>query len=441
MRRLCERNGWVIAGVFVDNSKSAWKRNRKRPQWDAMLEMVAAGEIDLIAVYHPDRLMRQPRDLETLIEVANRGVEVVGTVGEYDLDNSDHRMTLRVLVAAACKASDDASRRQKRKQQEMAERGLFKGGSRPFGFEKDGVTHRPAEAEVVREVLRRFLNMETLRQITAWLNDSGIPRATGKGAWLEINTRQLLDSPRMAGFRWFHGGCDRPRNVDACPRSCPGQLFPAVWEPIVDRTEWEEARELLATNRRRFQARQPTFRIFEATSLVKCSLCGSNMHSTGGGKVGYICLSRLGGCGSMHIGKENLEKLLNLLVRERLVQSGLSGTRRIARMDPEAEALIKADQAQLAELAVAYGKRLIPMAEWMAAKKPIDDRIREAQGRLTEKAVPLRLAKRITSPEMWDLQSAEQRRDIYRELFQGIVIKPGTKGFFNPDRVEINWAV
>lgn len=441
MRKLCERKGWEIVGVYVDNSKSAWKRNRKRPQWDAMLNSVRAGEIDAIAVYHPDRLMRQPRDLETLIEAVDRGVTVFGTVGEYDLTNSDHVMVLRIIVSVACKASDDASRRQKRKQKEMAESGVFKGGSRPFGFEPDGVTHREAEAAIVRKLTEGFLQGSTLRQLTAWLNTTGISRATAKGKWLEINVRQLLDSPRMAGLRIYHGDCDRPRNVDACPRSCAGQKFPAEWDAIVSVDDWEEAARKLHDNRQGFEARKDTFRIFEATGLVKCGKCGSNMHSTGGGKVGYICLSRLGGCGQMHIGKDNFERLLNSLVRQRIVESGLSGNRTIVRLDPEAEESIREDQAQMQELSKAWADKLITMDEWMMAKRPIAERIRIAQGRLVERAVPLRLAKRITSPEEWDLQTPEQRREIYRELFRGIVIHPGAKGFFNPDRVELVWSI
>lgn len=442
MRKLAAKSGWVIVDTYVDNSKSAWKRNRKRPQWDRMLEDVKAGLIDVIAVYHPDRLMRQPRDLETLIEVSQQGVTVYGTVGEYDLTNADHVMVLRIIVSVACKASDDASRRQKSKQREMAERGEFKGGSRPFGFEADGVTHRPFEADIVKRLVWKFINGSTLRQCTAWMNEQDVPRIAGKtNEWLEISVRQLLDSPRMAGIREFHGDCDRPRNKDACPRSCEGQRFPAKWEAIIPVEWWLEAEARLNGNRQAWETRKGTWRVFEATGLMKCGNCGSNMHSTGGAKVGYICLSRQGGCGKMHIGKDNVEKLLNRLVRVRIVQSGLNGTRKIARLDPEAEAEIRKDQAQLEELASAYGQKDLTMGEWMSAKRPIDDRIREAQGRLTERAVPLRLAKRITSPDMWDVQTPEERREIYRELFNGIVISQGTKGVFNPGRVEVNWAI
>ena len=70
--RVAEQRGWTIESqhVYKDNSRSAWKRGRKRPGWDAMLAAVERGEIDAIITYHGDRLVRQPRDLENLLDLA-----------------------------------------------------------------------------------------------------------------------------------------------------------------------------------------------------------------------------------------------------------------------------------------------------------------------------------------------------------------------------------
>lgn len=67
-REVAERLGLVIVPgcVFVDNNRSAWQRSRTRPGWDALLGVVRAGRVRHVIVYHPDRLMRQPRDLEEL---------------------------------------------------------------------------------------------------------------------------------------------------------------------------------------------------------------------------------------------------------------------------------------------------------------------------------------------------------------------------------------
>jgi hypothetical protein len=64
-----ERLGLVIApsAVFVDNNRSAWQRTRNRPGWNTLLDVIRAGRVGHVIVYHPDRLMRQPRNLEELL--------------------------------------------------------------------------------------------------------------------------------------------------------------------------------------------------------------------------------------------------------------------------------------------------------------------------------------------------------------------------------------
>jgi DNA invertase Pin-like site-specific DNA recombinase len=71
-REVAQRLGLVIASgaVLVDNNRSAWQRRRKRPGWDALLEVIRAGRVRHVIVYHPDRLMRQPRDLEELLTLS-----------------------------------------------------------------------------------------------------------------------------------------------------------------------------------------------------------------------------------------------------------------------------------------------------------------------------------------------------------------------------------
>ena len=56
--------------VFVDNSLSAWKKRVRRPQWDALMSAAERGEVAGILVYAVDRFTRRPKDLETLIELA-----------------------------------------------------------------------------------------------------------------------------------------------------------------------------------------------------------------------------------------------------------------------------------------------------------------------------------------------------------------------------------
>lgn len=68
-RTLCGRLGWDIAGVYTDNNLSAFRKGVRRPSWEDLLIDLAAGTVQGIAAYDLDRIARQPRDLERLIDL------------------------------------------------------------------------------------------------------------------------------------------------------------------------------------------------------------------------------------------------------------------------------------------------------------------------------------------------------------------------------------
>lgn len=126
--------------IFIDNGASAWQRNRKRPGWDALIEAARRGEIKHIVCYHPDRLMRQPWDLEELLRISDEnGIMLYGRMDGRNLQDSNDRYVLRIEIAHACRSSDDTSRRMKDQKQERAEMG-FPNGARAYGYTPDGLT-------------------------------------------------------------------------------------------------------------------------------------------------------------------------------------------------------------------------------------------------------------------------------------------------------------
>lgn len=152
---------------FTDPSRSAWQVDRKRPGWDALLDAIRAGLVKHLFIYHPDRLMRQPWDLEILLRLVDEhGLMLYGQAGKRDLSNPDDRFILRIEVAHACRSSDDTSRRVKDALKEKRAAGRPHGGKRIYGYEVGMGKTIPAEAKVVREQFRRFLQGRRLRAPT-----------------------------------------------------------------------------------------------------------------------------------------------------------------------------------------------------------------------------------------------------------------------------------
>lgn len=237
-RQLGDRLAWPISGqhVFKDNSRSAWQRNRKRPGWEAMLAAIEVGEIDAIIVYHGDRLIRQPWDLEKLINIAdNRGIRLASVSGTRDLDNPDDRYILRIEAAGFCRSSDDTSRRVRRGWAARARQGRPSGGGkRPFGFE-DLETVRKSEAKLLAQVAEMRLAGVSHGAAVRWMDQRS---TTSMGNSWQANPKALkniLISPRIAGLVEHEG-----------------VLYEAVWPPLLHpdrdraREMWEDLRALYA---------------------------------------------------------------------------------------------------------------------------------------------------------------------------------------------------
>ena len=77
LRAAAERNGWVIAGEYVDHGISGAKGRRDRPQFDALLRGVTRKEFDVVAAWSVDRLGRSLQDLVGfLVDLQAKGVHL-----------------------------------------------------------------------------------------------------------------------------------------------------------------------------------------------------------------------------------------------------------------------------------------------------------------------------------------------------------------------------
>ncbi|MGI8789543.1 MAG: recombinase family protein, partial [Actinomycetota bacterium] len=149
-RALAESRGWDVI-VYSDNDLSAYS-GKTRPGYQRMLSDIGDRSIGAIVTWHLDRLTRSPKELEHFFEVCDQaGMKNMATVtGDIDLSTSDGRLQARIMGAVARKSSDDTSRRLKRKFESLAQEGKYGGGRRPFGYERDGVTLRAEEADLIR---------------------------------------------------------------------------------------------------------------------------------------------------------------------------------------------------------------------------------------------------------------------------------------------------
>jgi DNA invertase Pin-like site-specific DNA recombinase len=216
-RKVIDRFGGTL-GKELDDGLSAWKKNVRRPGWEKLLERVASGESHGIVVWHTDRLFRQPRDLEALIDLADKGFLVVSAHGSRDLANPDDRYILRIEVAHAARSSDDTSRRIKRRFATYREKGIGHiGGPRRFGWPGRDLTWIPGEGEtdedrpMVPDVLverERRAIVDATDAVLSGISEAVIAREwnddklfTAEGrTWVRLTVKSVLSRPTNAGL-------------------------------------------------------------------------------------------------------------------------------------------------------------------------------------------------------------------------------------------------
>lgn len=327
-RKVIDRLGGVV-GEELSDGLSAWKKNVRRPGWERLLERVASGASAGIVVWHTDRLFRQPRDLEKLIELADRGFIVAGAHGTRDLSDPDDRFILRIEVAHAARSSDDTQRRIKRRFQTLRANGKTTGGARRFGFPGRDRTWVPGEGQTeqdrpevtadlvereraaIRQAAERLLSGVSQAKVAREWNAAGL-RTTRGTEWLSNTLRRVMAQPLNAGLIEYEG-------------QLAGRL---PGEPILDVETFERVRALIAGRRRGRVAGEVGNR-YVATGTAKCGVCGQGLsarthtdtYRDGERRRAYFCSKHRRGCGKIAADARAVDRELRDFVIERLSDS------------------------------------------------------------------------------------------------------------------------
>ncbi|TDC77020.1 recombinase family protein, partial [Actinomadura sp. 7K507] len=208
------RNGYRLGLILVENDTSAFKRRKitlpngdrqlrtVRPQFRKALRELDRGRFPQFLAVHLDRAVRDPRDLEDLIDVVEQSrprIVCDSVEGSLRLACDADITMARVLCAIANQSSRDTARRVSDARREQAQEGRHGGGARRYGFEPDGVTVRESEAAWIRDAADQMLGNVAVREVTRDLTARGWRRPDGK-RWTSVGVRDLLLRPRNAGL-------------------------------------------------------------------------------------------------------------------------------------------------------------------------------------------------------------------------------------------------
>lgn len=433
-RLLAGKMGWTVASVYTDNDVSATS-NRLREAYQRMLQDIRAGEIDAVVVWDVDRLTRKPRELEDIIELAERHHTALASVGgEIDLATPQGKLMARIKGNVARHEAEQVSRRAKAKHAELAAAGrAHGGGTRPYGFEADRLTHRATEVAVLREVADRLLNGVTLMSVCQDLTQRGDLTVTGR-PWNSGSLRKALTSPRIAGLRQHRN--DPP--------------VKAQWHPILDEDTWLALRDSLTAEGRRTTTTKQ--RVHHWTGLLRCWRCrgllGPRLIS---GAASYACrrTARNGGCGGTAVRKSFADHWLDEVLLRRIEQLDNVDAESDSSDDHlvrEAEASVMSLERRFDDLADEYASGVLDAQAYGRASRKVLDlleatRIELRQVRAREsRRDSITLDPAQVRPS-WPALSPRERRSIAGAFVAEVVVGPARRGVnvFDPNRLTVAW--
>lgn len=181
---MCDRNGWAVHDVYIDNSVSAYgsegRASKTRPEYDRMIRDFKAGRIDVIVAWKLDRLTRSMADYERMAaELKGQGLCIcAGDFGGQAVDLADRssNFIVQVMVAAAQFESARKGDRQKAANLDRAARGIARATPvRAYGY-THGNEVISEEAAVVKRIYEAYDKGTPMNAITRALRGESEPR-------------------------------------------------------------------------------------------------------------------------------------------------------------------------------------------------------------------------------------------------------------------------
>jgi len=427
--RLCAERGWSVERVLSDNDVSA-SSGRPRPAFRELLRLVDDRAVDVVVVWHVDRLVRRLVDLEDVIDRCQRaGVRLASVSGDVDLGTDAGRLVARILASVARGEVERKSERQKAAQAQAARQGRRVGGRRPFGYEQDGTTVRPDEAAAVRFGYDAVLHGVPLAAVARDWNDRGLTtgqrRRDGRPSpWRADSVRACLLNPRNAGIRAYRGE----------------EVGPAVWPALVPEETFRAVVGILRDPRRR-TAPQGARALL--TGIARCR-CGATVH--GGRTVDkvrtYRCSAAYG-----HVSRqaEPVDEFVGAVVVERLSRPDAW---QLLHASPsvDTDALrteAQAARVRLEQLAVEFADGDLTAGQLRAATERLRSRIADLDARLADAGRVDLLGPLVGADDVrraWDRLGVERQRPVVEALMSVRLLPPGRGArTFDPATVELIW--
>jgi len=237
-----KHEGWQALRQLYDDPGFSGG-NMERPALRRLLADIVARKVDVVVVYKVDRLTRSLADFAKIVEIFDaNAVSFVSITQAFNTTTSMGRLTLNVLLSFAQFEREVTGERFRDKIAASKKKGLCMGGLPSLGYDVEDrkLVVNEAEAETVRMIFRRYLDLGSVRELKASLDAEGVVS----------KRRTAADGSPYGGHAFSRGPLYQmlQNRVYRGEIVHKGAAYPSEHPPIVDEDLWLRVQQKLEAN-------------------------------------------------------------------------------------------------------------------------------------------------------------------------------------------------
>ena len=201
--KIMSNKEWTMAGIFADEGITGTS-TKKRTEFLRMIRQCKQKKIDLILTKSIQRFARNTLDCINYTRILRQFG--IGVLFEKENINSlppDSEFMITMYGAMAQSESESISGNIRRGRQMHAKVGTLKVPCyRLYGYEKNTEGKFrviPEQAEIVRELYKRYESGASLRNLQDWLEENQIKTVLGESKWTATSIKGILTNEKYCG--------------------------------------------------------------------------------------------------------------------------------------------------------------------------------------------------------------------------------------------------
>lgn len=459
--------GGRVSRWFIDDGVPASNPDIERPEFEAMLIELAAGNANGLVFYHADRLARLETDAARINAIFMRNPRLIGrsATGGTDLSTAEGRAMFTIQATIGTLEVANIKRRVARTNLEEAESGSVPVSPRPFGWNEDRKTVRESEAKLIRQAHEDIIGGKTIGEVRREWIDLGLEskRQTKRQGAHNLNHTTVeyrLTNPRLCGYRVYVPQEERRelRQKLWLPDFVvykDGNPVIGEWDAIVTPDQWKAVVAVIAKRKQvRAEGRtQPhsTSTKYLLSGIARCGICLHPMRATMYAKNSpsyerykfrYQCLGSEGGCGGVaRVGPlvdQHVEKLFLKAQEE-----DLKGAEPAEVDDTIHDARLAEIKSEVENVRKRRRENRISTASAL----DLIEELEQEQRTLLAKSRDLtaeKVRRSSQTPNLlreWKDKTISMKRDGLRRDIRAVLIQPAGRGKrkFDPELIDIDW--